>query len=113
MIRKPHFELVVRDVRAGEDAVWMSLVGELGPDEVRLLTEAIAELAHGEGGAGGVVLDLADVSYCGGDSAFALSGLCAGMKAVGIDVTIAQTSPIARLAFAGTGVDRQLPWHER
>ncbi|GGY18628.1 hypothetical protein GCM10010358_82250 [Streptomyces minutiscleroticus] len=113
MVRKPHFELVVRDVKAGEDAVWVSVIGEVGLAEVQLLTEAIAELTHGESGAGGVVLDLADVSYCGGDSAFALAGMCSGMKAVGIRVTIADMSPVARLAFAGAGLDQQLPLHER
>ncbi|WP_190195458.1 hypothetical protein [Streptomyces minutiscleroticus] len=113
MAQGPDFKLVVRDVQAGDDAVWVGVAGVLGLDELQLLTEAVAQLAQGEDGTRRVVLDLSGVSYCSRDSAFALWGMCAGFEAMGVRARLAEVSTMARIAVVGARLNKRFSFLER
>ncbi|GGX81152.1 hypothetical protein GCM10010358_39330 [Streptomyces minutiscleroticus] len=114
MVQRSGCELVLREVRVGDDAVWLGVVGELGLDEVQLLTETVVQLAQEKKGRERqVVLDLSDVSYCGHDAAFTLWGMCAGFRTAGISVALAEVSTMAQVAFEGAHLDKRLPFYQR
>lgn len=103
--------LTIRQVHTGRRVVLVRLAGELDLDTVQALTEMTVRVAGRPDEQQHVLLNLSDITYCDPGALFTLLGLCHALAAVGIAITITETSPEARHAIEDAQLTDRLPLH--